>query len=176
MSLQDQLMQAGLVDKKKAKQISKQKRKEKKQNIDHDQELAEAAKQAKLEKQARDKELNRQRQLQSDKKALQAQVDQLAGLYRLKDAKGDVAYNFTDDKAIKKLWLTDAVVEQIIKGRLCIVRVSSGYEVIPKPIAERIRTRAADAVVVFNDGATTSSTEADDEYYAQFEIPDDLMW
>ncbi|MEP5013831.1 MAG: DUF2058 family protein, partial [Marinomonas sp.] len=69
-SLQEQLLKAGMVDKKKAKQITQEKRKQAKQAkgtgkviID---EGKEAAKRALAEKAERDREMNRLRQAEAD--------------------------------------------------------------------------------------------------------------
>jgi len=56
---------------------------------------------------------------------------------------------------------------------------SGGYRVIPKPIAEKISERDSAAIIVANTpdaNKSDSQQQADDDYYAQFEIPDDLMW
>ena len=63
LSLRDQLLKAGLVNEKQAKQAGKQKQKqqrlEKKGQIEVDDSQQQAALQAKAEKIARDQELNR---------------------------------------------------------------------------------------------------------------------
>ena len=65
MSLRDQLLKAGLVNEKQAKQATKQKQKqqrlEHKNQVDKDDSQRQAAEQAKAEKLARDQELNRPR-------------------------------------------------------------------------------------------------------------------
>lgn len=69
--------------------------------------------------------------------------------------------------------------EEIVRGRLCIAKLNGAYEIIPRPIAEKIQERDTAAIIVFNQSPSQSekiSTESDDDYYAQFEIPDDLDW
>ncbi len=71
-SLQDQLLQAGLVDKKKAKQVGKEQRKEAKvrhKGQSQPDENKEQAKRALLEKTERDRQLNKQQQAEADRKA-----------------------------------------------------------------------------------------------------------
>ncbi len=81
MSLRDQLLKAGLVNEKQAKQATKQKQKqqrlEHKNQVDKDDSQRQAAEQAKAEKLARDQELNRQQQEKAEKKAKAAQIKQL---------------------------------------------------------------------------------------------------
>ena len=62
---------------------------------------------------------------------------------------------------------------------MCIAKLATTYELIPKPIADKIRERDMQAVVVYNEKAADQEkaiTDEDDDFYAQFEIPDDLMW
>ena len=77
LSLRDQLLKAGLVNEKQAKQAGKQKQKqqrlEKKGQIEVDDSQQQAALQAKAEKVARDQELNRQQQEKAEQKARAAQ-------------------------------------------------------------------------------------------------------
>ncbi len=182
-SLQEQLLGANLVDTKKAKKIAKENRKEKnaqrrskEPTISEAQAAALATKQEKI---ARDSALNQQRNLAAEQKALQAQVAQMIKHYRVDKQGDDTEYNFTDGKTIKKIRLGKAISEEVIRGRLCIAKLDNQYEIIPRPVAEKIRERNTDAIVVFNptpSQAKSTAVESDDDYYAQFEIPDDLDW
>ena len=195
-SLQDQLLGANLIDSKKAKKISKEKRKTKNvQRRNKDTQLTEtqaAALKAKQEKLERDALLNKQKNDEAAQKAIAAQVIQMIKQFRLSQTTGDTEYNFTDGKVIKKLRVSNNISTEIIRGRLCIAKLQDQYEIIPRPVAEKIRERDDSAIIVFNkmpseqkthiqdnDAANTDThTEAtsDEEYYAQFEIPDDLDW
>lgn len=182
-SLQDQLLKAGLVDTKKAKQVSKDKRKEtnvaRRSKNAPVNETKEAVLKAQQEKQQKDKELNLSRQAEADKKAIAAQVIQLIQHYKIKRIPGDIDYNFKDDNKVKTLRVDKTTSDEIIRGRLCIAKLASAYELIPKPIADKIRERDMQAVVVYNEKSADQEktiTDEDDDFYAQFEIPDDLMW
>ena len=189
-SLQDQLMGAGLIDTKKAKKITKESRKQKKvQKKSKDDSLSEAqaaAKQSQQEKTKRDQELNQKLNSDAEQKSIAAQVIQLINHYKLERKRGDTEYNFSDQSLIKKIRVTDEMSEEIARGRLSIARLGEAYEVIPRPIADKIRERDPDCVVVYNEKPSSSSAtdaqvadgtpESDDAYYAQFEIPDDLTW
>ena len=107
-SLQDQLLKAGVVDADKAKKISKEKRKQaKRQPKGHEQpdETQESARRAQAEKAERDRELNRQRQALGEKKAIQAQIIQLIKMNGIEHSAGEVPYQFTDGRKIKKIQL-----------------------------------------------------------------------
>lgn len=181
-SLQDQLLGAGLINPKKAKQISKENRKANKEKIKNKDntpgETQAAILEAQRQKLERDRELNLKLKQEADKKALAAQINQLVNHYRLKRDSGEQEYNFKDGTLIKKIRVTPQMSEEIVRGRLCVVRCGESYELIPKPVADKIRERDASCVVVYNSKSNdeASSPASDDDYYAQFEIPDDLVW
>ncbi len=182
-SLQDQLLNAGLIDKKKAKKIGKETKKAKAQKTRlKDNSLSDeqaAVLKAKQDKQERDRELNKQRDSENEKKAIAAQIIQLIKHYKINKKPGEAEYNFSDDGKIKKIHVTPIVHDEISRGKLCIARLGDSYELIPKPIADKIKERDEAAVVVANsksDEQEKSVTDEDEDYYAQFEIPDDLMW
>lgn len=175
-SLQEQLLQAGMVDPKKAKQLNKEKRKAAKQpkgqvKVDESKEAAALALQQKAE---RDRELNRQRQAEADKKAIRAQIVQLITLNRIDRKRGEVSYQFTDGKKIKKLYVTDELQAQLSRGQIAIARSGEGYELVPAAIAEKIAQRDAGFVVLHHQKSLEVVEE--DDPYADYQIPDDLMW
>jgi len=179
-SLQDQLLKAGLIDTKKAKQANKEKRKE--TNVARrsaepvvDQ-VKQSAEQVRLEKAERDRELNRQREEALQQKAIAAQIKQLIENHRQsKEAgKGDVEYNFTDGKLIKKIRVSSLVQEQIVRGILAVVKLGDGYELVPRIVADKIAQRDEKAVIVAN--TKTQNHVDEDDPYKDYVIPDDLMW
>lgn len=176
-SLQDQLLKAGVIDKKKASHIKHEKHKQTKQQPKGKVPEVEAkalARQAIADKAARDKEINRQKQLEADKKALRAQIIQLITMNRIDRQRGDVAFQFADDKKIKKLYVTQTLHNQLGRGLIAIVRLTDGYELVPAAVADKIRQRDDSVIVLHNTKATTELAE--DDPYADFQIPDDLMW
>lgn len=179
-SLQDQLLKAGLIDTKKAKQANKEKRKEtnvarrsSEPVVDEVKQSAELARQQKAE---RDRELNRQRNAEQEQKAIAAQIKQLIENHRQPKGAGqhDVEYNFTDGKLIKKMRVSPLVLEQIVRGVLAVVKLGEGYEVVPRVVAEKIVLRDEKTVLVAN--AKPQQQTDEDDPYKDYVIPDDLMW
>lgn len=176
-SLQDQLLGAGLVDKKKAKAIAKSARKEAKQNRGkEDSSKDEALKKAQEEKKQRDRELNLQIKAEQEKKAIQAQINQLVERHRIRDRKGDLEYNFKDGKKIKKLMLKKKLHDEVSYGSLSIVKVGETYDLVPRIVAEKIREREASRVLVDNYQLKNDNQPDENDPYADYVIPDDLMW
>ncbi len=176
-SFGDQLLKAGLVSKDKLNKAKKSKYKQQKSDKKSKdlaaKQTAELARQAAAETAARDRELNRQQKEAAERKAIQAQVRQLIELNRLPRDEGETGYNFQDGTAIKKLFVTEDIHDKLGRGLLAIVRFDSGYEVIPSVVAEKIMLRDESCVVSNNE---VQGDAGDDDPYADYKVPDDLMW
>ncbi len=177
MSLQDQLLKAGLVDNKKANKIKKTRHKQIKQQQKNKIETPQAAKlaaqQAHAEKVARDRQLNQQRKAGAERKAIAAQVRQLIEMNRQTRDEGNIDYSFTDGTLVKRIAVSDAQLKQLGNGHLCIVRLDEQYELIPTLVAEKIRLRDEHTQILSNQ---PTETPEEDDPYADFQVPDDLMW
>lgn len=177
VSLQEQLLKAGLVDKNKVKQANQDKSKQKKverrtgtQSVD---EARVAALEAQRKHAERARELNAQRDAAATQKAIAAQITQMVQQNRQSKGAGDIAYNFTHDSKIERIYVSAAVQAHLMAGRLVIVRQGGATELVPRVIADKIAERDASIVVRVNK--TSTEVDADDPY-AAFQIPDDLMW
>lgn len=174
-SLQDQLLKAGLIDAKQAKKAKTGKPPKKKKKGQQPQlsESARAAREAQAQKAARDRELEQQRKADAERKARQAQVRQLIEQHRLDREGADIDYHFTDDSKVVRIAVTAAQQAQLVKGKLDIVRLGGSYELVPTDVAARIAERDAGCVMPRN---TSDESSDPDDPYADFKVPDDLMW
>lgn len=177
VSLQEQLLKAGLVDKNKVKSVNHEKSRQKKlerrtgtQSVDESR-LAAIETQRKNAERAR--ELNAQRDAAAQQKAILAQIAQMVQQNRQSKGTGDIAYNFTHDNKVERIYVSAAVRAHLMAGHLVIVCQNGTTELVPKVIADKIAERDASLVVRVNK--ITTETDADDPY-AAFKIPDDLMW
>ncbi|MCV4342303.1 DUF2058 domain-containing protein [Pseudomonas capsici] len=177
LSLRDQLLKAGLVNQKQAKQVSKDKQKEQrlahKGQIQIDDSQKRAALEAQAEKAKRDQELNRQQQEKAEAKARTAQIKQLIEVSRLPKLTTEDYYNFVDDKKVKRISVNALMRNKLSSGSLAIVHHGGGYEIIPREAALKIQERDPRRVVLLN--TPTEAPDADDPY-AAYQVPDDLMW
>jgi uncharacterized protein YaiL (DUF2058 family) len=176
-SLQDQLLKAGLVSEQRAKQTRSAKRKSAKQAGGKDRTPEESrlrARQAAAEKANRDRELNLKREEEARRKAEENELRQLIHGHRLSRRDGDLPYNFQDGANLKRIYVTAEQKAGLAAGRIALVRQDTGYEAIPAEIAERVLARRPELVLVLN-APGREEPEGDDEY-AQYKIPDDLMW
>lgn len=176
-SLQDQLLKSGLVSEKQAKKSKKSKHKkgqqQRKNGAAADNDAKQLADKAQAEKVARDRELNRQRKEEAERKAVVAQIRQLIEQNRQSREDGEKPYNFTHGTAVKKLYVTNAQHDQLSRGLLAIVLLDEAYELVPAVVAEKIAQRDAETVLVRND---RDQQVDEDDPYADYQIPDDLMW
>ncbi|HFD87633.1 MAG TPA: DUF2058 domain-containing protein [Gammaproteobacteria bacterium] len=176
-SLADQLLKAGMVNKQQARKAKAVKQKQERQRRHNKAETVDEAKilaeKAQAEKVARDRELNRQRKESAERKAIAAQVRQLIESNRIEVEPGELAFNFTVDSVIKTLRVTPTVHQQLTRGSLAIAALADRFEIIPRPVADKISERAEEAIVYM--GSEQADNEQDDAY-AGYEIPDDLMW
>jgi uncharacterized protein YaiL (DUF2058 family) len=171
-SLQDQLLRAGLVSQQQAKQTQTKKRKGKRSGAggSSDASQQEAAKAA-AQKRERDRELNRQRDEEARRKAEMVALWQLVRDSRISRERGDLAYNFTDGKALKRLYVNAEQQSGLVAGSLAIVRQDDFYALVPAAVAERVAAHDAALVLVHNK----PGDDADDDD-ADYKVPDDLMW
>jgi uncharacterized protein YaiL (DUF2058 family) len=178
ISLRDQLLKAGLVNQKQAKQVGKDKQKQQrlahKGHIELDDSQQRAAQEAQAEKVKRDQELNRQQQEKVEAKARAAQIKQLIEVSRLPKLTTEDYYNCVDDKKVKRLCVNTLMRNQLSNGFLAIVHHAGGYEVIPREAALKIQERDPQRIVQMN--VKTEEVAAEDDPYAAYQIPDDLMW
>jgi uncharacterized protein len=179
-SLQDQLLKAGIADKDKAKKLAKEKRKQAKvarrSGVEQVDENKEAARQALAEKAARDRELNQALNSKAQRKAINAQIKQLIDNNKLPKGRGDVGFNFTDGKKVKKLYVSALEQKQLAAGILAIVKQGDQHEILPRPVADKIAERDAGRVIDCTEESGQDLTEEEKDWYKDYEIPDDLMW
>ena len=176
LTLQEQMLKAGLVSNKK---LAKVQRTAKKSRV-LAREAREAVEVNKQAQQERDKQLNEQQKQASLSKEYKAQIKQLIEMNRIVVSKGDIGYNFTDGNLIKKVYVDKLVQSQLINGRLAIARLVTNdsseneYAIIPANVANKIAQRDASYIVVSSELSQEAQDEEDP--YADFIVPDDLMW
>ncbi|OED49679.1 hypothetical protein ACH42_01695 [Endozoicomonas sp. (ex Bugula neritina AB1)] len=179
-SLRDQLMGAGLATKQQALK-AKTKTKKNKQQARKSGEMTEQEKrrieleknkQAQIEK---DRDLNRQLEDERKAKALEAQVRQLIEMNAVSRIGGEVEYKFVVDKKIKKIYVTDDQLNKLGRGLLAVGVLGEDFAIIPSQVAAKISERMPEAVVA-QEVEAGDLTEEEKDWYADFEIPDDLMW
>ena len=177
-SLFDQLKQAGLVDENKAKKLKQEQRKKGRQHKGRKtrplDENKLRAQRALAEKAARDRQLNRERNEAAQRKAVTAQINQLIEMNRVTESDGEIAFNFTDGGKIRRIYVSDKIHQQLGCGFLALVRHCDQYELVPAQVAEKIKLRDESRILVCHLSGDDKKDE--DDPYADYKVPDDLMW
>lgn len=178
-SLQDQLLKAGLIDQNKIDQARRDKKKQAAQQ--HRPKKKKAARVERpqptpeqLEKAARDRELEQQRKEVRRQREVAAEVRQLVRGHRhpRSENEDDKPFHFENKGKIKRIYVSAQTHRLIAEGKLVIVNDNGTFELVPPAIAEKIRQRNPSLVI---DLPEDTGPDADDPY-AQYQVPDDLMW
>lgn len=173
-ALQAQLLKAGLVDSKKAKKLSKQTQHAKRTGDSEDIEIKKSVAEAQAKKIEKDQKLNQEKQRILEQKMLKANIVQMIKQHQIPETQGEVTYQFVDDSKVKKIYITQKFYDQIVAGHVVIARLEEDYALLPRPLADRINAKLEGFIVVSND--KSEDALADDDPYAAYAIPDDLMW
>ena len=180
-SLQDQLLKAGLTTKQKTRQANSDKRrknKQKRSGVDVEATLQEQVKQdlakTKAEKAAKDKALNEQRKAEVAAKELYQRILQILSHHQIKNGDGEIAYNYTDNGKVKKLFVDAITQKALINGRLAICGLDGVSYLVTNETAEKIASLDKSVILLSNEKVEDDIDE--DDPYADYQIPDDLMW
>ncbi len=175
-SLKEQLLKAGLVTKHDAqKKLHKKTPTKPKKNRKKVSDSTLRVQRAMLDKAKKDKKLNEQRKAKAEKKQLMAQIKQLVASSKLDRSEGETTYHFTFKKKVKSLYVTEQQQTQLSHNQIAIIHLQEElFELVPKKVAEKIAERDSSSVIK-NENVHESETTTDDPY-ADYQIPDDLVW
>lgn len=177
--LQDQLLKAGLAKKSQATQAVREQNKQRQDKAAGPSAEQLEAERVRAEKVERDRALAAERNAQARAHEVRAQVRQIVETNKVK-RQGEIDYRFSDGGAIKTLLVDKALRTQLASGALVIARHDDGYELLPRAAAEKVYARDPSMIVLDHAAAkpdeTANAQSEDDAYYAQFQVPDDLIW
>ena len=178
--LQEQLLKAGLVKKSKLAEVAREQNKARHgKGPSQPGDIQLEAERARAEKVERDRALAAERKAQARTAELRAQARQIIEDKKVPRA-GEGEYRFTADGAIRTLLVNDDLRQKLSSGALVIARLGDRYELLPRAAGDKVRERDASMIVLDHgqDAGTgpSAATSADDAYYAQFQVPDDLVW
>lgn len=173
-ALQAQLLKAGLVDNKKAKKLSKQAQHEQRTGQSNEAEIKAKIAQDKQEKLSKDQALDLEKKKILDEKALKASIIQMISQHKIRDTDGESVYQFIDG-SIKKIYINQQVYNALVSGSLVVANDVEGYAILPKALADRINDKMTGFIIVNNSEKNEQTTDEEDPY-AAYVIPDDLMW
>lgn len=182
-SLKDQLLKMGLADEKKAKKLTQEQRQKQKQAKKARQSGKEvvderALKQKELakqreEKKEQDRQLNEARNQERIAKEIEAQCRQMITQQQIAiPSNAELTYNFVYEDKVKKLNVDNRLQQQIQRGQVAIAVLEESFYLIPDVFAQKIEERLPNYVVRIQP----EEEVLEDDPYADYQIPDDLMW
>ena len=112
--------------------------------------------------------------------ALNLRIRELLDRHALNDRKAELAFNFTRENTVRRVYVTDEQRRRLAGGVLAIVGFRRRHHIVPADVADEIqalrpivfvhRPAPADADAPAPDAA------AEDDPYRDFPVPDDLHW
>lgn len=175
-SLQDQLLKAGIASKQQARKAGAERRKHRKQQhkgAPQGADQAEQLQRAQADKAARDRELNLRKQEHARRRDIAAQIRQIIQSNRLPREGGETPYNFVDGDVVRRIHVSEDIHGQLVRGESFVVRFGDGFEVVPAAVADKLRGRDTAVVIA---GSQSAEPKAEDDPYADYPVPDDLIW
>jgi len=178
--LQEQLIKAGLAKKSKVAQVAREQDKARRaKGAPAPGEIQLEVERVRADKVGRDRLLAAERKAKARITELRAQARQII-LDKQVPRAGESEYRFTADGAIRTLLVSEDLRKKLSAGALVIARLGEGYALLPRAAAEKVRERDASLIVLDHgqpaDSEPASASSEDDTYYAQFQVPDDLVW
>jgi uncharacterized protein YaiL (DUF2058 family) len=178
-SLQDQLLKSGLISKQKSKQANTDKRRKAKQKKKKgavqisDVQIAINKQKEQLKKQDLNKNQATQKELHA--RSEHGKLIQMIAQHCEKEYQGEIDYHFTFDAKVKRIAINSETQQRLTNGQLAICVLNDEFYLINKEAAEKLIDIDASVLVALHEKVDTSATEEDDPY-AEFAVPDDLIW
>jgi len=175
---QEQLLKAGLVSKQKVQNAKTQKRRDRKAKVDD----GSAALKAQIANQKRqqaekDKALNEQRFAEATEKGqVRGLITEFKRLAIATPRDAEIKFNYTLGTKIYSLYVNDKLQNQLLNGQLGIVRHEEVSYLVPHKLAERVQLLVPDWCGYLWQQDDNQQVVEEDDPYADYVIPDDLMW
>ncbi len=175
--LQEQLLKAGLVKKSKvAEVVREQARARQGKQPPAPSATQQESERLRQEKAARDRALAAERNREAQLREQKQQARQMIAEARV-PAEGERIYRFATAHASGSVMASDAQVRQLASGALVIAALDGGHVVIPRAVADKVRLRDPDAIVIDHALAQAAGQEGAGDYDdPRFAVPDDLVW
>jgi len=178
-SLQEQLMKSGLINKQKAKQAQTEKRrkakqKKKKGTVEVSEVQSSINEQKQLQKN-QDLEKNRKTQAELDARSAHGKLIQMIAQHCEKNYQGEIDYHFTYDNKVKRIAVNEKIQQGLIRGMLAICVLNEEFYLINKEASAILADIDQSVLVALHDKVEPLVSEEEDPY-AEFAIPDDLIW
>ncbi|MCT8867022.1 DUF2058 domain-containing protein [Shewanella sp. ZOR0012] len=177
-ALQEQLLKAGLASKQKVRDVKTQKRRDKKARVDDVSSALklEIAEQKRLQAE-KDKALNEQRFAEATARGqVRGLVSEFTQFAIKIPSHAEIKFNYTLDNKIYSVYIDEKIQSELLKGQLGIVRYEDKSYLVPHKLAERVNLLVPQWCGYLWQQDAGKAVEVEDDPYADYAIPDDLMW
>ncbi|MGL5395338.1 MAG: DUF2058 domain-containing protein [Shewanella sp.] len=177
-ALQEQLLKAGLASKQKVRDVKTQKRRDKKARVDDGSSALklEIAEQKRLQAE-KDKALNEQRFAEATARGqVRGLVSEFTQFAIKIPSHAEIKFNYTLDNKIYSVYIDEKIQSELLKGQLGIVRYEDKSYLVPHKLAERVNLLVPQWCGYLWQQHAGKAVEVEDDPYADYAIPDDLMW
>ncbi len=177
-ALQEQLLKAGLASKQKVRDVKTQKRRDKKARVDDGSSaLKSDIAEQKLLQAEKDKALNEQRFAEATARGqVRGLVSEFTQFAIKIPSHAEVKFNYTLDNKIYSVYIDEKIQSELLKGLLGIVRYEDKSYLVPHKLAERVNLLVPQWCGYLWKQDERKAVEVEDDPYADYAIPDDLMW
>ena len=129
-------------------------------------------------KQEKDRLLSQKQRDERLRKEIIAQVINLIKVNAQPRRKGDIVLNFTDNNLVKRMYVDKNMHKLVTQGKLSVVSCESDvYELVPTPVADKIKERVPESVIYQAAQLEEDKMSSENkDWYADYDIPDDLVW
>ncbi|MDH1470321.1 DUF2058 domain-containing protein [Shewanella sp. GD03713] len=177
-ALQEQLLKAGLASKQKVRDVKTQKRRNKKARVDDGSSALknDIAEQKRLQAE-KDKALNEQRFAEATARGqVRGLVSEFTQFAIKIPSHAEVKFNYTLDNKIYSVYIDEKIQSELLKGLLGIVRYEDKSYLVPHKLAERVNLLVPQWCGYLWQQDEGKTVVVEDDPYADYAIPDDLMW
>ena len=113
--------------------------------------------------------------------ALNLRIRELLDRHAVNDRNAGIAFNFTREDVVRRVYVTDEQRRKLAAGELAIVGFRRRHHLVPAKVADEIQALRP---IVFvhrapgagGDAPAGDAVSAEDDPYRDFPVPDDLHW
>ena len=88
----------------------------------------------------------------------------------------EIKFNYTLDNKIYSVYIDEKIQSELLKGQLGIVRYEDKSYLVSHKLAERVNLLVPQWCGYLWQQDAGKAVEVEDDPYADYAIPDDLMW
>jgi len=190
-SLQDQLLKAGLATPEKLRKVRAEQRREQRREPRRRRDAQEGThppgsrpprrRHAAPDPRAAPPERENERRADRSVQALNLRIRKLLDRHAVNDHNAEIAFNFTREDVVRRVYVTDEQRRKLAAGELALVGFRRRHHLVPAEVADEIRALRPIIFVHRAAGAGGGTPAGDcasgeDDPYRDFPIPDDLHW